>query len=256
MHVSRLEAIPDFDDKARLSLLALLPLALTHLAQREYQACALALFKFASSTLTNVSRIDGGGGGGGEEEGEWLPGSRIALYAVLCSLASFTNRRELRHYLAVDSAGGGFKSFLEQEPLAKDLIRNLSDPSLLSLLQRHQPEWSLDPNLRPHLDTLLEMIHDRLLIQATLPFTRISLTSLLHGFESYYRDGDPATILQQRLLGLIRKGKIHARLDTRAQALILVPAEQHNRLQALAEVQALKVCQVEMKATLCWIQLQ
>jgi len=136
----------------------------------------------------------------------------VALYGGLCALASY-DRSELKSKL-MDN--GGFRTLLELFPEVRELVAdfyNSKYASCLKYLKKLKPDLLLDLHLHDHVESLLEAIHSKALIQYFSPYKRVSMVRMAEAFDYQVED------LEKELARLIGAGGIHARIDSHNKVL-------------------------------------
>uniref|UniRef100_A0A7S3R7C1 PCI domain-containing protein n=1 Tax=Dunaliella tertiolecta TaxID=3047 RepID=A0A7S3R7C1_DUNTE len=133
----------------------------------------------------------------------------VALYGVLCALASF-ERSELQQRVM---ANIGFKEFMELTPEMRELVSdfyNCRYARCLRSLDALIPTLSLDMHLAPYIKELHAHIRQRALVQYTLPFKSVNLADMGAAF------GLTLEELNKELARLITDGTVKARIDSHA----------------------------------------
>jgi COP9 signalosome complex subunit 1 len=106
-----------------------------------------------------------------------LSAEDIALYGSLLGLASLD--RDSLHTLVME---GAFKARLELVPSVRDALRHYSlaeyGPCMSILQGTVRKDISLDIHLHPHVNTLLDMIRDRCIVQYFSPYSSVSLEKM------------------------------------------------------------------------------
>mmetsp|Transcript_33051 Transcript_33051/g.72482 ORF Transcript_33051/g.72482 Transcript_33051/m.72482 type:complete len:569 (+) Transcript_33051:165-1871(+) len=147
----------------------------------------------------------------------------IALYGALLGMAAL-DRSELQE-LILDSST--FKGRLELVPVLREALRHyvLAEYGpCLSLLSGLLPDLSLDIHLRPHAETLFNMIRDRCVVQYFTPYSKVSLQIMGDCF------GTPLDSMERIVANLLKTGKIRcARINSLEKTLVAESPEQFRR---------------------------
>jgi len=107
-----------------------------------------------------------------------LSAEDVAMYGGILALATLS-RKDI--YSNMLDSNASFKERLELVPVLRDAIQHYTRSeyrSCLLLLYSLRPELDLDLRFHSHLDTLLEKIRDKCLIQFFTPYSVVSLQSL------------------------------------------------------------------------------
>mmetsp|Transcript_28702 Transcript_28702/g.38224 ORF Transcript_28702/g.38224 Transcript_28702/m.38224 type:complete len:532 (-) Transcript_28702:187-1782(-) len=164
--------------------------ALVSLSESHYADAALK-FASLSSELTN-------------QFNSVLSAEDIALYGGLLGLASL-DRQSLQSSL-LDSTK--FKGRLELVPPLRDALRHYVRAEYkpcLSLLSSLLPQLRLDIHLASHIDTLMEMIRHRCIIQYFIPYNTASIVTMAQTF------GMEMEEMEATLVKLIGEGRMPGR---------------------------------------------
>lgn len=131
----------------------------------------------------------------------------IATYCVLCAIAGLP-REQIRDRLV---QGRAFRVFLDHAPDSRSLVRDLYHcryADVLRTLERVQRDLSYDAAVHRVLLALLAVVRERVLVQYCTPFSVADLRIMARAFEM------DLAVLERRLCGMIRAGKISARIDS------------------------------------------
>ncbi|KAI8368221.1 26S proteasome subunit RPN7-domain-containing protein [Radiomyces spectabilis] len=147
----------------------------------------------------------------------------IPIYGGLCALASY-NRRELH---ALFQKNPSFKSYLELEPHIRNMMEAFYDAKYnvcLRLLADYRNDLLLDMYLHPLVDTLIQQIRERAMIQYCLPYSTVDMHQMATAFHINVSQ------LEKELVTLISHGdKIPARIDTHKKILCAKRKEQRTQ---------------------------
>lgn len=178
---------------------------LAHLEAKRYDSAAA---KFVEVVAAEVDAEE-------PTEGDLVSSRDVAAYACACALASFT-RAELRSR-CVES--GKFKSECgSRHPSALTMLvaaQAADYVTALKLAADLADELRLDPVARPRADELFDHSIDKCLAQFCLPYAVVSLDQAAAHFALF----DQST-LEDRLVDLIHKGAIRAKIDTVNRTLV------------------------------------
>lgn len=132
----------------------------------------------------------------------------IAMYAVLCGLASF-ERSAVKSHLLENS---NLRSLLETEPHLKAILSTFYESKYadtLELLHKHGARHLLDVHLSHHVEGLVNSIRDKAVVAFTRPFTSVSLARMAASF------GWTEEETKEHAIRLIQNGSLAARIDTK-----------------------------------------
>lgn len=145
----------------------------------------------------------------------------VSTFGAVGALATF-DRKELKRKLLDNKP---FKEFLELTPNIRELINDFyfcRYGQFFERLQRMEPDWRLDWYFYPLVDTVMELIRDKALIQYVMPYTCVYLDEMANVFcTDVYR-------LQDELAKLITSHQIAARIDSHRKILYAKDAEKSN----------------------------
>ncbi|XP_046893896.1 COP9 signalosome complex subunit 1 isoform X2 [Hypomesus transpacificus] len=143
---------------------------------------------------------------------ELLSPSNVAVYGVMCALATF-DRQELQRNVIFSSS---FKFFLESEPQVHDVLVKFHESkyaSCLKLLDDMKGNLLLDMYLAPHVTTLYTQIRNRALVQYFSPYASADLTKMARAFHT------SVAALEEEVTQLILEGVVDARIDSHSKIL-------------------------------------
>ncbi|KAJ7151400.1 26S proteasome subunit RPN7-domain-containing protein [Mycena crocata] len=174
--------------------------ALSSLASGNYQKAAYSFLKL----------------GPAKDLGEWMgrliaPGD-IAIYGVLCALASLP-RSSLKTQILENST---FGVYVEQEPYVRELVEaylSSNFKTVLELLNRYSSRHALDIYLAPHVVELTNMIRNWAVVLYFQPFASIKLDRMSGAF------GWTVEEVEEQVVSLIQSGSIHGRVDSQNKIL-------------------------------------
>lgn len=132
----------------------------------------------------------------------------IAMYAVLCGLATF-DRAAVKRQLVENSS---LRSLWENEPHLKPILHAFFTSeyaTALHLLEKHNPRHLFDIHLSQHVPALLTSIQDNAVTSFTKPFSSVSLDKMASSF-AWTQDETRAHVIR-----LIQNGTLKARIDTK-----------------------------------------
>ena len=171
----------------------------------------------------------------------------IGLYSCLCALATL-DLGEIKR-LALDSRN--CKLLLEQAPEMRSMVEAFCSSSygeFLRLLAVKQPDMQLDTHLHGHLEGLLHMIANRVLIQYCKPYITLDLRRMAAALNKEVH------ALESNLAKLIAKGDIPFRIDSAQHQLHRKVQNEHDvayeKVTALAEMHASSVRQGILRLSL------
>lgn len=146
----------------------------------------------------------------------------VALYGSLCALATY-DRRDLHNKCINDPS---FKNFLELTPTVRELLHDFYESRytrFLENLDNLKPELKLDMFLHNHLETLIEQIYNKALIQYASPFTSVDLNRMANTFNT---DTDS---LEKKVAKLIMENQIQARIDSHNKRMYARQVDERSR---------------------------
>lgn len=135
----------------------------------------------------------------------------IALYAVLCGLATL-ERKEFKALVESKS----FKPFLDLVPDIKSLVSNFlrrDFKECLPYLMNMKNEWKLDIYLARHVDSLLEKIKERIIIDYLAPYNTLTLSRMASSLSMNLEE------VEKQLFDLIVQNKIDALIDDESKTI-------------------------------------
>mmetsp|Transcript_30545 Transcript_30545/g.65801 ORF Transcript_30545/g.65801 Transcript_30545/m.65801 type:complete len:421 (-) Transcript_30545:52-1314(-) len=138
----------------------------------------------------------------------------VALYSVLCGLASL-DRQEVQTKLL---GRAGFQECLDLIPQVRDLTMdfcNCKYAACLAALEQMKPSLCLDVHLSDQVDTLLQQIRSKGIVQYFAPFMSVSLHSMATAFSS---DVDS---IQKEVASLIVKKELSGKIDSQKKILYM-----------------------------------
>ncbi|CEP15292.1 hypothetical protein [Parasitella parasitica] len=213
-YISRAESTPNIPNKVSTISKLKCCQALSLLGRSEYpnryRAVAAALLEVSFDAVSAFSDI--------------MSTNDVAIYGGLCALV-FYDRRQLQTQILNNS---NFKHFLALEPSLLELIEAFYQSryaTCFELLERYRHILKLDMYLEPHLDNLLHLVREKAMIQYCIPYSIIDMTKMAQAFSI------KVSILEDDLVGLIRKNKISARIDSHKK--ILCTKKQEKRQEAI-----------------------
>ncbi|KAF8665046.1 hypothetical protein AX16_000658 [Volvariella volvacea WC 439] len=189
--------------------------ALSYLGQANYEKAAAQFLKL----------------GPPKDLGDWIgkliaPGD-IAIYAVLCAMATYT-RSQLKAQILENDA---FGVYLEHEPYVRDLISSYmacNFKAVLELLTKYSTRHFLDLHLASHVSDLTHMIQNWAVILYFQPFSSIKLHRMATAF------GWTVEEVERNVVNLIQSGKIKGRVDSQNKILQATQTDSRAELFARA----------------------
>ena len=106
--------------------------------------------------------------------------------------------------------GGGFKSFLAEEPAARVIAESYRDGNYnecIGLLQRNKCMYLLDPFLSPHITTLIDCIRQKGMVEYFCAYKKVFIATMARDFVVAEEQ------LENELVRLICDGKMNAYID-------------------------------------------
>ncbi|EAW15172.1 COP9 signalosome complex subunit 1 [Aspergillus clavatus NRRL 1] len=160
----------------------------------------------------------------GDSYNEVLTSNDVAVYGGLCALASM-DRNELQRRVLDNNA---FRNFLELEPHIRRAISffcNSKFRPCLEILESYKADYLLDIHLQRHVSTIFTRIRTKAIQQYVVPFSRVTLDSMLKVFAPGVAGGhahptDFNSPFVQELIGLIQDGTLDARIDLEKGVLV------------------------------------
>lgn len=144
----------------------------------------------------------------GSSFNEVISSNDVAVYGALCALASM-DRNSLKTDVLDNS---DFRNFLELEPHMRRAISyfyTAKYSSCLQILEDYKNDYLLDIHLQRHIKDLYEMIRSKSIVQYFIPFSCVTLASMAEAFATGEAE------LEKELVGMIGKGTLDARIDTK-----------------------------------------
>lgn len=220
------------EDKSRFDPVAQACMGLASLGQANYRVAASA-FLGVDPSFANIGTI-----AGLDFSRAVLTANDIAVYGGLCALASM-DRQELQSFV-LDNAE--FRNFLELEPHIRRAISFFCGgkySQCLATLEAYRNDYLLDIFLSNHVNRLYQMIRSKSIVQYFVPFSYVTLPSLVAAFP---RPGSASTtpeLMEEELVDMIQRGVLDARIDTVDQVLVAPPrdsrADAHRGVMDTAE---------------------
>ncbi len=216
-YVSKAEQTPDIanqEDEISISKLNVSS-ALAHLDSKKYKLAAKKL-------LSCDIRLD-------DHFNDVISCNDITVYAGVTALASF-ERRELKDKVLENAS---FKNFLELNPLVKQLLNDFYDSkytSALGALDQLLPQLKTDIYMREHVQSLVEKIRSKALIQYVSPFSSVDLRKMANVFSTTVEN------VESEVAQLIMDKHIKARIDSHNKILYArMTDERNNTYQKVME---------------------
>jgi COP9 signalosome complex subunit 1 len=183
---------------------------------------ATGKYKDAASSFAQVKQQDLVNPGlSGNTFNDILSAQDIALYGVLCALASL-ERNEVQSKL-LDSP---FRECLELVPQVQDLTLdfcNCKYAACLSALEKLKEPLSLDVHLHSQVNDICQQIRNKGMVQYFAPFLSVSLHSMATAFNTDV-DG-----IQSEVASLITKKQLDAKIDSHKKVLHVRHANQRKQ---------------------------
>ncbi|GFF38575.1 COP9 signalosome complex subunit 1 [Aspergillus udagawae] len=160
----------------------------------------------------------------GDSYNEVVTSNDVAVYGGLCALASM-DRNELQRRVLDNNS---FRNFLELEPHIRRAISffcNSKFRPCLEILESYKADYLLDIHLQRHVSTLFTRIRTKAIQQYLVPFSRVTLDSMLKIFAPGVAGGqahptDFNSPFVQELISLIQDGTLDARIDLEKGVLV------------------------------------
>ncbi|KAL9543316.1 hypothetical protein MBANPS3_008170 [Mucor bainieri] len=210
-YISRAESTPNIPDKTNTMSKLKCCQALSLLGRSEYpnryRSVASALLEVSFDSVSSFNDI--------------MSANDVAIYGGLCALVFF-DRRQLQTQVLNNT---NFKNFLVLEPSLLELMEcfySSKYAKCFELLEKYRHMLKLDMYLEPHLDTLLNLVREKAMIQYCIPYSIIDMTKMAQAFNI------SVEVLENDLVGLIRKNKISARIDSHKKILCTKKQEKRN----------------------------
>lgn len=143
----------------------------------------------------------------------------VIIYGVLCGLASL-KRADFKNLVDTKT----YKLILEKSPRMKALVNNFLSRSYglcLSFLTSMASEWKLDIYLHAHIDKLIKIITETMLIDYFTPYTTVSVVKIA---EEINFDVEH---MEEILFKLIIEGKLNAKIDAITKTLYRKSSDIH-----------------------------
>lgn len=140
----------------------------------------------------------------------------VAIYGGLCALASM-ERGQLKKEVLDNN---DFRNFLELEPQMRKAIsyfHTAKYSNCLQILEEYKNDYHLDIHLQKHVNRLYEMIRSKGIVQYFIPFSCVTLSSMAEAFATSEKT------LERELVGMIGKGILDARIDTKNRVFPPIP---------------------------------
>ncbi|KAK9578349.1 hypothetical protein V6Z92_009027 [Aspergillus fumigatus] len=160
----------------------------------------------------------------GDSYNEVVTSNDVAVYGGLCALASM-DRNELQRRVLDNNS---FRNFIELEPHIRRAISffcNSKFRPCLEILESYKADYLLDIHLQRHVSTLFTRIRTKAIQQYLVPFSRVTLDSMLKIFAPGVAAGqahptDFNSPFVQELITLIQDGTLDARIDLEKGVLV------------------------------------
>ncbi|GJQ15171.1 hypothetical protein GpartN1_g6962.t1 [Galdieria partita] len=206
-YVQKAEQTPEIanDEKTQAKLQCALGLAL--LSKRKLKAAAERFLQVSFALQDSFNEI--------------LAPEDVSTLGSICALATF-DRKELKRKLLDNKP---FKEFLELTPNIRELINDFyfcHYGKFFERLQRMEPDWRLDLYFYSLVDTVMELIRDKALIQYVMPYTCVYLDEMAKVFCT------DVYCLQDELAKLITSHQIQGRIDSHRKILYAKEANKRN----------------------------
>lgn len=204
-YVAKAEQTPDLTDKVVIAKLKVCS-GLANLSSKKYK---LAARKFLETTFdlgTNFNDV--------------VSPQDVAVYGALCALATF-ERAELKR--VIDSPS--FRNFLELVPEVRDLLNDFyfsRYASCLKYLDKLKNPVLLDIHLHEHVESLIQKIREKALVQYFSPFISVDMQEMAKAFNT------TVVGLEKELSKLIFEGLIQARIDSHNMRLLARQTDQRS----------------------------
>lgn len=173
-------------------------------------------YKDAASSFAQVKPQDLG-----SPFGDILCAQDVALYGVLCALASL-DRNEVQSKL-LDSS---FRECLDLVPHIQDLTLdfcNCKYAACLSALEKLKEGLSLDVHLHSQVNDICQQIRSKGMVQYFAPFLSVSLHSMAEAFNTNVEG------IQSEVAQLITKRQLDAKIDSHKKVLHVRHANQRKQ---------------------------
>lgn len=172
----------------------------------------------------------------GESYQDVINPNDVAVYGGLCALASM-DRAELQQRVLDNNS---FRNFLELEPHIRRAIAFFCNSKFrlcLDILEGYRADYLLDIHLQSHFSDLYTRIRTKSIQQYLVPFSKVTLESMVTIFAPHVVGGQPQPIglkspFVQELIQLIKDDVLPARIDLEKGLLV------SNQTNLRAEVQS------------------
>lgn len=204
-YVAKAEQTPDLTDKVVIAKLKVCS-GLANLSGKKYKQAAKKFLETTFDLGTNFNEV--------------VSPQDVAVYGALCSLATF-ERSELKK--VIDSST--FRSFLELVPEVRELLSDFyfsRYASCLKHLDKLKNSMLLDIHLHEHVESLLQKIREKALVQYFSPFTSVDMQEMAKAFNT------TVVGLEKELSKLIFEGLIQARIDSHNMRLLARQTDQRS----------------------------
>lgn len=156
---------------------------------------------------------------------EWIAApSDIAMYGGLLALATM-DRKQLQSRVLENPS---FRGYLEYEPQVRksiSLFVNGRYSHCLESLEPLRPDLLLDLHMQRHVDTVLNMVRSKCIVQYFAPFSCVTIKTL----EKEFAPRDKS--IDQELAEMIQEERLDARIDAKDRLLVAVRPNQRQALQ-------------------------
>lgn len=190
--IKNLARTPDEEESLKPRLSA--AMGLSHLANKLYREAARSFLETPAALGASYNEV--------------ISANDVAVYGALCSLASM-DRKELKTEVLDNSE---FRNFLELEPQMRRAISyfySAKYSECLKILEEWKNDYLLDMHLQRHVKTLYESVRTKAIVQYFIPFSCVTLKGMAEAFATDEES------LGKELVGMIEKGKLMARVDTK-----------------------------------------
>lgn len=206
-YISRAESTPNIPDKTNTISKLKCYQALSLLGGSEYPN----RYRTIADALTTEVSFESA-----SHFNDIMSANDVGIYGGLCALVSY-DRRQLQQQVLNNT---NFKSFLTLEPSLHELIESFYKSKYavcFELLEKYKCILKLDMYLQPHLETLIQLVSERAMVQYCIPYSVVDMRKMASAFNITIEE------LEQHLVTLIgKKEKISARIDSHKKVTWLV----------------------------------
>ncbi|OIW33754.1 hypothetical protein CONLIGDRAFT_190595 [Coniochaeta ligniaria NRRL 30616] len=151
----------------------------------------------------------------------------VAIYGCLLALATM-DRKDLQTKVLENN---NFRAFLQLEPHLRKAVSQFvigRYSVCLAILESYRPDYLLDLYLQRHVAKIYAQIREKCIVSYMVPFSCVTLDSMNAAFAA------PGQSVEPELAGMIRAGKLQARINKIDELVTTVPVKPRLKVQKSA----------------------